>query len=385
MQNYPYVSPWVDDEVRALKTMATQFIKSEALPYQEKWIEQKYVDRDFWLKAGEVGLLCASIPEEYGGGGGTVIHDIAVFQAPITLTEMGFGLGNSVHSGIVAHYILEYGTEEQKRRWLPKMANGEFIGAIAMTEPSGGSDLKALRTEAIRDGDDYIINGAKTFITNGKHADIVILVAKTDPGRGAGGISLIVVETAQAQGYKVGKLLDKIGLKSQDTAELFFDNVRVPVENLLGEEGSGFKYAMEQLPRERLLIADGAITTAEAALAETISYTKERKAFGESIFEMQNTKFTLADCATGVHVGRVFVDSCIDRYLKGEFDSTTASMAKLYATNLQCDIVDKCVQFFGGFGYILEYPIAKRYADSRVQKVYAGANEVMKELISRSL
>jgi len=380
-----YRSPWLTDEVLALKDMATKFIETQALPNRERWIEQKYVDREFWYTAGELGLLCASIPEEYGGGGGTLAHDLAIFQVPLQLTEMGFGIGNAVHSGLVAHYILAYGSEEQKQKWLPKMASGECIGAIAMTEPGGGSDLKALRTNAIRDGDHYVVNGAKTFITNGKHADIVVLVLKTDPSAGTKGVSLLVVETADAAGYRVGRLLDKVGLRSQDTAELFFDEVRVPVGNLLGEEGKGYAYAMNQLAHERLLISDGAVAVAEAALAETVRYTKERRAFGGPLFEMQNTRFELAQCAILVRTARVFVDSCVESHLRGELDAATASMAKAYCTDIQCEVIDRCVQLFGGYGYMLEYPIARMYADSRAQKIYAGANEVMKELIARSL
>lgn len=380
-----YQSPWVDDEVLALKEMATKFFASEALPHRERWIEQKRVDREFWLAAGKVGLLCASIPEEYGGGGGTIAHDLVIYQAALELTEMGFGVGAGVHGSLVANYINTYGTEEQKHRWLPKMASGEFIGAIAMTEPGGGSDLKAVRTTAIRDGDEYVVNGSKTFISNGVNADLVILVLKTDPSAGARGVSLLVVETRDNPGYRVGRVLDKVGMKAQDTAELFFEDMRVPAGNLLGEEGKGYAYAMKQLAHERLLISDMAATMAEAALAETVKYTKERHAFGAPLFEMQNTRFELAQCATLARVTRVYVDSCIERHLRGELDAASASMAKAYSTEVQCEVIDRCVQLFGGYGYMLEYPIARMYADSRAQKIYAGTNEVMKELIARSL
>ncbi|MEZ0049892.1 acyl-CoA dehydrogenase [Mycobacterium sp. MAA66] len=380
-----YRSAWADDEVVALKEMATKFFVSEALPHRERWIEQKRVDREFWLEAGKVGLLCASIPEEYGGGGGTIAHDLVIYQAALELTEMGFGVGAGVHGSLVANYINTYGTEEQKHRWLPKMASGEFIGAIAMTEPGGGSDLKAVRTTAIRDGDEYIVNGSKTFISNGVNADIVILVLKTDPSAGVKGVSLLVVETRGLPGYRVGRVLDKVGMKAQDTAELFFDDMRVPVGNLLGEEGKGYAYAMKQLAHERVLISDMAATMAEAAVAETVRYTKERHAFGAPLFELQNTRFELAHCATLAQVTRVYVDSCIERHLRGELDAAGASMAKAYATEVQCEVIDRCVQLFGGYGYMLEYPIARMYADSRAQKIYAGANEVMKELIARSL
>ncbi|MGB8407840.1 MAG: acyl-CoA dehydrogenase family protein [Mycobacterium sp.] len=380
-----YQSAWADDEVIALKEMATKFFVSEALPHRERWIEQKRVDREFWLEAGKVGLLCASIPEEYGGGGGTIAHDLVIYQAALELTEMGFGVGAGVHGSLVANYINTYGTEEQKHRWLPKMASGEFIGAIAMTEPGGGSDLKAVRTTAIRDGDEYVVNGSKTFISNGVNADIVILVLKTDPSVGVKGVSLLVVETRDLPGYRVGRVLDKVGMKAQDTAELFFDDMRVPVGNLLGEEGKGYAYAMKQLAHERVLISDMAATMAEAAVAETVRYTKERHAFGAPLFELQNTRFELAQCATLARVARVFVDDCIERHLHGELGAASASMAKSYATEVQCEVIDRCVQLFGGYGYMLEYPIARMYADSRAQKIYAGANEVMKELIARSL
>jgi len=378
-----YRSPWVDDEITALKDMATKFFEAELLPHQERFAAQKYVDREFWNKAGELGLLCASIPEQYGGGGGTFAHDFAIFDAQYGSGDTGFG--NMVHSGLVAHYILAYGTEEQKHRWLPGMASGAIVGAIAMTEPGAGSDLKSLRTSAIRDGDHYVLNGAKTFISNGKHADLVIVVAKTDPAAGAKGISLLVVETAHAEGYRVGRLLDKVGMKGQDTAELFFDEVRVPVSHRLGEEGAGFGYLMKQLAHERLVVAVCAAAATEAAVALTVKYTKERKAFGAPLFDMQNTRFELAECATLAQVSRVFVDNCVDRHLRGELDGATASMAKAYTTEVQGQVVDRCVQLFGGYGYILEYPIARMYADARVQRIYAGANEVMKELIARSL
>lgn len=378
-----YRSPWRDTDIDALHEMATKFYEAELMPHQERFAEQKYVDREFWRKAGELGLLCASIPEEYGGGGGTYAHDFAVFDAQYRLGDTGFG--NMVHSGLVAHYLLAYGSEEQKQRWLPGMASGELIGAIAMTEPGTGSDLKAVRTTATREGDEYVLNGSKTFISNGKNADLVIVVAKTDPAAGAKGVSLIVVETANAPGYQVGRLLDKVGMKGQDTAELSFSDVRVPVANLLGGEGEGFGYLMRQLAYERLIIAVCAAAATEAAVAWTVDYTKQRRAFGAPLFDMQNTRFELADCATLARVMRVFVDNCVQRHLRGELDGPTASMAKAYASDIQGQVVDRCVQLFGGYGYMLEYPIARMYADARVQRIYGGANEVMKELIARSL
>ena len=378
-----YRSAWADDDVVALREMATKFFQTEALPHRERWAEQKCVDREFWIKAGRLGLLCSSVPEEYGGGGGTLAHEFAIMQAQAACGETGFG--NQVHSGLVAHYILAYGTEEQKKRWLPGMATGELISAIAMTEPGGGSDLKALRTTAIREGDHYRLNGAKTFISNGSSADLIVLVVKTDPAAGAKGVSLIVLETADAPGFRVGRVLDKVGMKAQDTAELFFDDVLVPLGNLLGEEGAGYGYAMRQLAHERLVVAVCGLATLESAVEETVTYTKNRDAFGKPLFGMQNTRFELAECATVARIARVFVDDCIQRHLRGELDATTASMAKAWVTDMQVQVIDRCVQLFGGYGYMMEYPIARMFIDSRAQKIYAGANEVMKELIARSL
>ncbi len=378
-----YRSPWIDDEVAAIKDMASKFFETVAIPQRERWEQQQRVDREFWLAAGDQGLLCAAVPEAYGGGGGTLAHDFAIFEAQAATGETGFG--NQVHSGLVAHYILTYGSEEQKQRWLPRMATGELIGAIAMTEPGGGSDLKALRTTAIRQGDHYILNGSKTFISNGATADLIILVVKTAPADGTRGVSLLVLETREAAGFSVGRVLNKVGMKAQDTAELFFDDVRVPVNNLLGTEGMGYRYAMEQLAHERLVIADWGIAVMERAVSDTVAYTKTRTAFGGPLIQMQNTRFELADCATITRVARVFVDDCICRHLRGELDGTTASMAKAWVTEQQCHVLDRCVQLFGGYGYMLEYPIARLHADSRVQKIYAGTNEVMKELVARSL
>jgi acyl-CoA dehydrogenase len=378
-----YRSAWAHDDVIALKEMATKFFETEALPHRERWAAQKCVDRDFWYKAGELGLLCTSVPEEFGGGGGTLAHDFAIMEAQAACGESGFG--NQVHSGLVAHYILAYGTEDQKRRWLPGMASGALVSAIAMTEPGGGSDLKALRTSAIREGDHYRLNGAKTFTSNGSSADLIVLVVKTDPTAGAKGVSLIVLETADAPGFRVGRVLDKVGMKAQDTAELFFDDVLVPVENLLGEEGAGYGYAMRQLAHERLVVAVWGTAVLESAVEETVKYTKDRHAFGSSLFDMQNTRFELAECATIARIARVFVDDCIERHLRGELDATTASMAKAWVSDMQVAVIDRCVQLFGGYGYMLEYPIARMFVDSRAQKIYAGANEVMKELIARSL
>jgi acyl-CoA dehydrogenase len=376
-------SPWADDEVELLRETARKFFETEALPHRRDWERQQHVDRDLWRKAGRLGLLCASVPAEYGGGGGTLAHEFAVFEAQASVGESGFG--NQVHSGLVAHYLLGYGTDEQKRRWLPGMCSGDLIGALAMTEPGSGSDLKAIRTTARLEGDEYVINGAKTFISNGGTADLIVLVVKTDPAAGVRGVSLIVLETAGASGFSVGRVLEKVGMKAQDTAELFFDDVRVPAANLLGEPGQGYAYVMAQLAHERLVVADWGLAYLDAAVTQTVEYTKQRHAFGKPLFDLQNTRFELAECATLARIARVFVDDCILRHLDGELDATTASMAKLWVTDMQCQVVDRCVQLFGGYGYMIEYPIARMFLDSRVQRIYAGANEIMKELIARSL
>jgi len=379
-----YKSAWLDDDIVALGELADKFYAKEVVPNREKFETQQHVDREVWLEAGRLGLLCCSIPEEYGGGGGTIAHDLAVLEAQARALDTSFG--NSVHSVIVAHYVLAYGTEEQRRAWLPKMASGEMIGAIGMTEPGTGSDLKNIKTTALRDGDHYVINGAKTFISNGSMADLIVLVVKTDPTAGAKGISLIGVETADLPGFTRGRILDKVGQHGADTSELFFDNVRVPVSNLLGGvEGNGFGQLMTQLAQERLSIGVAAVATMEVAVAETVAYTKSRNAFDQSIFDFQNTKFTLAECQTQAHVARIFLDSCIERHLRGELDATTAAMVKWWMSEQQCQVVDRCLQFFGGYGYMREYPIARMYEDARVQKIYAGANEVMKDIIARSL
>ncbi|WP_109524559.1 acyl-CoA dehydrogenase family protein [Nocardia aurea] len=379
-----YTSSWRDTDITALGDLADRFFAREITPYQERWDQQHYIDRDVWIKAGDLGLLCCSIPEEYGGGGGTFAHDLAVLEAQARAADSGFG--NTVHSGIVAHYILAYGTEEQRRRWLPSMTSGRSIAAVAMTEPGAGSDLKNIKTTALLDGDHYILNGSKTFISNGSQADIIVVVAKTDPAAGAKGVSLVVIETADCPGFTRGRILDKVGQHSADTSELFFQDVRVPRENLLGEvEGRGFGQLMTQLAQERLLIGVTAVATMEVAVAETIAYTKARKAFGQTIFDFQNTKFVLAECETIAHATRVFIDSCIERHLAGNLDTTTAAMAKWWLTEQQCQVIDQCVQLFGGYGYMREFPIARMYADARVQKIYAGSNEIMKDLIARSL
>jgi len=359
-----------------------RFMEEEVKPHDERWQEQGYVDREVWRKAGANGMLCASMPEEYGGAGADKLYSIVVMeeQARANNSSLGFGL----HSEIVAPYLLHCGSEHLKKKYLPPMASGEMIAAIAMSEPAAGSDLQGVKTVAVRKGDRYVLNGSKTFITNGWHCDLVIVVAKTDPAKGAKGTSLIVVDTAM-KGFSKGKRLKKMGLKGQDTAELFFDNVEVPAENLLGQENNGFVYLMQELPWERLQIAIGAVAKCEAALQWTVEYVRERKAFGQSVGAFQNTRFKLAELATETSIARVFVDRAIELLLAGKLDSEAASMAKYWCTDLEGKLIDECVQLFGGYGYMLEYPIARAYLDARVQRIYGGTNEIMKELISRSL
>lgn len=381
------LSPWMSEELVILRDQSRRFLEREMVPHRERWEQAGVVDREAWKKAGAAGLLCASIPEEYGGGGGTRAHDVVIAEETGRAgLGGGFGAGNGVHSNIVAHYILNYGTEEQKRRWLPGMAMGELIGAIAMTEPGTGSDLQSVRTTAKRDGDHYVINGQKTFITNGQNADLVFVVAKTDATAGASGVSIIAVETEKAKGFRRGRNLEKIGMHAQDTSELFFDDVRVPQENLLGAaEGQGFKQLMVQLAWERLSCAFGAVVAMERAVELTVDYVKERKAFGQPIMGFQNTQFKLAEAKTQAVIARTFVDELMMRLLAGTLDPATAAMAKWWTTDAQCKVIDECLQFFGGYGYMTEYPIARMYQDARVQKIYAGTNEVMKLLIARTL
>ncbi|HKR39772.1 MAG TPA: acyl-CoA dehydrogenase family protein [Paraburkholderia sp.] len=379
-----YRSPWITDDLVLFQDSIRKFIERELVPHEERWWKQQHVDREVWRKAGEFGMLCASIPEEYGGGGGTFAHEaiIALEQSHAMVSS----LGTNVHSGIVAHYILRYGTEEQKHRWLPKMASGERVAAIAMSEPGAGSDLKSIKTRAVRDGDHYVINGSKTFISNGLLADLICVVVKTDPAQGAKGVSIIVVETDDLPGFRRGRVLEKMGQKGQDTAELFFDDVRVPCANLLGtEEGKGFYQLMQQLPQERMIIALGALSAMEKALDVTTAYVRERKVFGMSLLEMQNTRFKLAECKTHATIARTFIDDCMAKVLRGELDAETAAMAKWWCTQRSCEIIDECLQLHGGYGYMMEYPIARLYVNARVSKIFGGSNEIMKELIARTL
>lgn len=375
---------WKTDDVVMLEEMATKFLEAEVLPHYDRFEKQEMFDRSVWELAGENGLLCASMPEEYGGAGGTYAHESAILEAISHVGVDGFGI--ALHNSIVAPYILHYGSEEQKQKWLPKMATGELIGAIAMTEPGAGSDLQGVKTSAKRDGNHYVINGSKTFITNGQLANLVIVVTKTDPAQGAKGTSLFVVETDGQQGFERGRNLDKVGLKSNDTSELFFNDLRVPASNLLGtEEGQGFVQLMQQLPQERLQIGGTAIAMAERAIAITSDYVKERKAFGKAVIEFQNTQFKLAELKTEATIGRVFYNHCVERHVNGGLDPVTASMAKYWLSDLQNKVVDECLQLHGGYGYMNEYPIARMFRDARVQRIYGGTNEIMKLLIARSL
>ena len=363
-----------------------RFMEKEIAPHHADWEEQGYVARAVWNKAGENGFLCMTMPEEFGGAGADKLYSVIQMEE---LGRAGFsGIGYGLHSEIVAPYLLHYGTPEQKTRYLPKFASGEMIGAIAMSEPAAGSDLQGIKSSAIKQSDgSYLLNGSKTFITNGWHADLVIVVAKTDPAAGAKGTSLMLVERGMP-GFSVGKRLKKLGLKAQDTSELFFDNVRVPAQNLLGgeaQENRGFICLMEQLPWERLQIAIGAVAAAQAAIDWTVAYVKDRRVFGQPVASFQNTRFTLAELQTEVQVARVFVDKCTELLLQDKLDTATASMAKYWCSDLQCKVMDECVQLFGGYGYMWEYPITRAYADARVQRIYGGTNEIMKEVITRSM
>ncbi|MDP1978241.1 acyl-CoA dehydrogenase family protein [Undibacterium sp.] len=374
---------WMTPELETFRDAVRRFVDAEVTPNQERWKKQQHVDRDIWDKGGAMGLLLADIPEEYGGSGGSFAHQSVVFEELTYAGDMAFGI--HVHA-IVAHYILNQGTEEQKKKYLPKLASGEMIAAIAMSEPGAGSDLKGIRTTARREGDSYVINGSKTFISNGYMADLVVVVTKTDPEAGAKGISLIMVETKDCPGYRVGRILEKIGQKGQDTCELFFDDVRVPLDRVLGGvEGKGFTQLMTELPYERTILGVSGVAAIERALDLTITHTRERKAFGQALIEMQNTRFVLAEIKTEATIARTFIDRCIVDMMEGRMDTELASMAKYWISDLQCKVIDQCLQLFGGYGYMLEYPIAQMYVDARVQRIYGGANEIMKEIISRNL
>ncbi|MDN4589854.1 acyl-CoA dehydrogenase [Xenophilus aerolatus] len=374
---------WTNEELDSLRDTAARFIDAEMAPQDEDARRRGHVGHPIWRRAGELGLLCTDIPEAYGGAGGDFRHEAVIHEE---MARRGLtGMSNSVHS-IVAHYVLNHGTEAQKQRYLPAMARGELVGAIAMTEPGAGSDLQGIRTRAVRDGDAYVIDGSKTFITNGYLAGVILVVCKTDPAQGARGTSILIVETEGCEGFKVGRVLDKMGMKAQDTSELFFDGVRVPQDRLLGgQEGQGFFQLMSDLPYERLIIGLSALACMEGAYEATLAYVRERKAFGKPIADMQNTRFKLAEVATQIMVGRAFIDRCVEQLVAGTLDTATASMAKLWGSEAQGRVLDELVQLHGGYGFMNEYMVTRMYADARVQRIYGGTSEIMKEVIARAL
>jgi acyl-CoA dehydrogenase len=374
---------WTNEELDSLRDTAARFIDTEMAPQDEEARRRGHVGHAIWRRAGELGLLCTDVPQAYGGAGGDFRHEAVIHEE---MARRGLtGMSNSVHS-IVAHYFLNHGTEAQKQKYLPAMARGELVGAIAMTEPGAGSDLQGIRTRAVRDGEAYVIDGSKTFITNGYLAGVILVVCKTDPAQGARGTSILIVETEGCEGFKVGRVLDKMGMKAQDTSELFFDGVRVPQDQLLGgREGQGFFQLMSDLPYERLIIGLSALASMEGAYEATLAYVRERKAFGQPISQMQNTRFKLAEVATQIMVGRAFIDRCVEQLVAGTLDTATASMAKLWASEAQGRVLDELVQLHGGYGFMNEYMVTRMYADARVQRIYGGTSEIMKEVIARAL
>jgi len=372
---------WMDADIEAFRDQARRYIERELVPHLDVWRRQGFIPREVWRPFGELGLLLPELPEIYGGSGVNLAYQLVV-QDELARAEVP--ANTAVHS-IVAHYILDYGTEMQKQRWLPKLASGEILAGIALTEPGCGSDLKALRTKAEKQGEQYVIDGAKTFITNGATANLLVVAVRTG-GAGSSGVSLVVLETENLSGFRVGRRLEKLGQHASDTAELFFDGVRIHQDQLLGEqEGLGFRQLMSQLPYERLLLAVPAAAVIEKALELTVDYTRQRKAFGQSVFDFQNTRFKLAECATLAHVVRSFVNDCVQRLLDGTLDDEAAYMAKWWCTEQQGKVTDECLQLFGGYGYMAEYPIARLYADARIQRIYGGTTEIMKDLIARRL
>jgi len=373
--------PYTAEHVQ-FRDSVRRFVDKEIAPHHPQWEKDGQISREAWRKAGAAGLLLTNIPAEYGGGGADFLTSVIMIEE--MMRHVFSGPGFRLHSDIVAPYILHLGTEAQKQRLLPAMARGELITAIAMTEPGAGSDLQSIRTQARREGDEFVISGQKTFITNGQLADVVIVACKTDPAAGARGVSLILVE-ADRPGFARGRKLEKVGMKAQDTSELFFDHVRVPVSNLLGREGGGFGHLMSELPQERLLVGITAVSVMEAAFGWALDYARERKAFGRSLADFQNSRFRLAEVKTEVTVARTFLDDCILKHMRRELDVPTAAMCKYWLSELECKVVDTCQQLFGGYGYMREYPIARAYEDCRVHRIYAGSNEIMREIIARSL
>lgn len=370
------------EEHEAFRETVRRFIEKEIAPYHTQWEHDGIVPRELWRKAGAAGLLCCTVPEEYGGAAADYLFDVVVFEE---MARSGFtGPGFMIHCDLVATYIKSFGTEAQKRHWLPRMVLGEAIGALGMTEPHAGSDLKAIRTKAVRDGADYVISGQKVFISNGQLCDVIVLATKTDSQAGSKGITLFLLDTS-LPGFRRGKNLQKLGMKAQDTSELFFDDVRVPASAMLGEEGKGFELMMTKLAQERLAQAIRSAMVAETVIEWTVAYTAERQAFGRAIGDFQSTQFKLAELKTEAVVGRQFVDKCIEVFMRGELDSVDAAMAKMWLSNLHCKVVDECLQLFGGWGYMWEYPIARAYADARVVKIAGGSIEVMKHIIGRQL
>lgn len=374
---------WSSPELELYRDTVRRFVENEVAPHQERWAQQQHVDREVWRAAGALGLLCADVPERYGGGDGGFAHMAVLFEELSDAGDCAFGV--HVHA-IAAQYLLHYGTDAQKTQYLPRMASGEMIGAIAMSEPGAGSDLQGIRTQAQRDAEGYRLNGSKIFISNGYLADLIVVVARTEAAAGARGISLLLVETRQTPGFRVGRILDKIGQKGQDTCELFFDDARLPADAILGgEAGRGFVQLMQDLPYERAILAVAAAARIERALRLTIDYARERRAFGQRLIDFQNTRFKLAEIKTQAQVARLYADDCVIRQSEGRLDATQAAMAKLWLSETECKVVDDCLQLFGGYGYMMEYPIARMYVDARVQRIYGGTSEIMKEIIARTL
>jgi acyl-CoA dehydrogenase len=371
-----------NEDHEAFRDAVRRFIEREIAPHHAQWEDAGIVPRELWRKAGAAGMLCCTVPEAYGGIGADYLFDVVVFEE---MARSGFtGPGFMIHCDLVATYIASFGSEAQKRHWLPRMVSGEAIGSLGMTEPHAGSDLKAIRTKAVRHGDDFVISGQKVFISNGQLCDVIVLATKTDSSAGAKGVTLFLVDT-HLPGFRRGKNLHKLGMKAQDTSELFFDEVRVPASAMLGEEGRGFELMMTKLAQERLAQAIRSATVAETVIDWTVDYTANRKAFGRTIGDFQNTQFKLAELKTEAVVGRQFTDKCIESFMKGELDAVDAAMAKMWLSNLHCKVVDECLQLFGGWGYMWEYPIARAYADARVVKIAGGSIEVMKHIIGRQL